>query len=153
MAHARDGRRGAGRRGFTLAEVLVASTLLVIGFVALVAAFGRDSEVTQRSDDATTATFLADEIHSMALQTPFAGLSGLGGLHHPAVLSDGTSQGNAKWAQFVTVTNVEESDLGYAPSGPVKAVRLTVDVRALGQSVLTQTYFIFDMTGVPTTAG
>jgi prepilin-type N-terminal cleavage/methylation domain-containing protein len=153
MTHEFDGRRGACRRGFTLAEVLVASTLLVIGFVALVAAFGRDSEVTQHSADVTTATFLADEIHSMALQAPFAGLSSLGGLHNPAVLSDGTTQGQTKWAQFVTVTNVDESDLGYAPSGPVKAVRLTVDVRALGESVLTQTYYIFDMTGVPTTAG
>jgi prepilin-type N-terminal cleavage/methylation domain-containing protein len=153
MAHAFNGRRGACRRGFTLAEVLVASTLLVIGFVALVAAFGRDSEVTQRSDDVTTATFLADEIHSMALQAPFASLSSLGGLHNPAVLSDGTAQGQTKWAQYVTVTNVDESDLGYPPSGPVKAVRLIVDVRALGKSVLTQTYFIFDMTGVPTTAG
>jgi prepilin-type N-terminal cleavage/methylation domain-containing protein len=152
MAYAFDGRRGACRRGFTLAEVLVASTLLVIGFVALVAAFGRDSEVAQRSDDATTATFLADEIHSMALQTPFAGLSALSGLH-PAILSDGTALGDTKWSQFVTVTNVDESDLGYPPSGPVKAVRLTVDVRALGKSVLTQTYYIFDMTGVPTTAG
>jgi len=153
MARALEGRRVVGRRGFTLAEVVIASALLVLGFVALVAAFGRDSEVTQRSADATTATFLADEIHSMALQTPFASLASLGGSHDPAILSDGTAQGNTKWSQFVTVTNVEESDLGYAPSGPVKAVRLTVDVRALGQSVLTQTYYIFDMTGVPTTAG
>jgi hypothetical protein len=70
-------KKGVGRHGggFTLAEVLICSVILLIGFMALVAAFGLASVSIQRGEDVTVATFLADEIRDMALQMPtFAGV-------------------------------------------------------------------------------
>ena len=135
--------------GFTLVEVLVCAVLLVIGFVALVAAFGYDSVVAQRGEDVSTATYLADEIHDKALRMAFADVLAMGtSIYYPAILSTGASIGPSAWSQTVTVTQVSAADVNAAGTG---AARLTVTVKLRGVPVVTQTYFVFDMSGVPFT--
>jgi len=145
--------RRSGRRGFTLVEVLVCAALLVIGFVALVAAYGHDTATTQRSEDLTLAAFLANEIHDMALRMPLASVLALDGtVYNPAVLSTGTTGDLAGWGQTVHVAPVSADDLNQTVSATgAKAARVTVDVTYLGKPVLTQVYHVFDLTSVPFT--
>ena len=144
-------KKGPGRRrggGFTLAEVLICSVILLIGFMALMAAFGQESVSVQRGEDATAATFLADEVRDMALQMPtFAGVLALDGqtFSPTLVLSTGQTAQWANWSQVITVTQVSV--------GQATAARLIVDVRAgfppNNRSVVRQTYYIFNLDAVP----
>lgn len=139
--------------GFTLAEILVCVVLVSIGFVALVAAFGHDTQSAQAGEDVMLGTFLADEIHDKAIQMPFADVLDLDGTtYDPAILSTGSTEDLATWSQKITVTPVSQSDLNQtvARSG-AHAARVTVEVRAHGKPVLTQTYYILDRSGVPFT--
>jgi len=145
--------RSSRAAAFTLAEVLVAAVLMGLAFIALVAAFGHDSVVTQRSEDVTVGTFLADEIRGMAFQMPLADILAIDGTtFSPAVLGTGSSYGVAGWSQHVTVTPVSITDLNtqVQPEG-AKAVRITVEVRLRGTPMVTQAYYAFDMAGVPFT--
>ena len=141
------------RPGFTLLEVLVCAVLIGLGFVALVAAFGHDTVITQRSEDMTLGTFLADEIRGLAFQMDLPAILAMDNTtFNPAVLSTGAPQNSTDWSQHLVVTPVSVTDLNtqVAPEG-AKAVRITVEVRLRGNPVVTQTYFAFDMEGVPFT--
>jgi Tfp pilus assembly protein PilV len=150
-------KKGMGRHGggFTLAEVLICSVILLIGFMALVAAFGTESVSTQRGEDATLATFLADEIRDMALQMHFADVLALNGTtYSPMVLSGGQTEQRTNWSQVVAVTPALATNLNQVvAAGSATAARMTVDVRANGRSVVRQTYYIFKLIGVPFTDG
>jgi len=139
------------RKAFTLVEVLVCCVLVVLGFVALVTAFGNESVVTQRGEDITLATYLADEIRDKAFQMDFADVLGLDGTtYNPAILSTGASDNLTNWAQKITVTPVSSSDLNQeVEAADAQAARLTVEIFAKGNPVLTQTYYILDVSGVP----
>lgn len=152
-SHATHAVRRAPARGFTLVEVLICAVLLVLGFTALVAAFGHDTVVAQRGEDVTTGTYLADEIHDMAFQMDFADVLALNGTtYNPAILSTGTSENLADWTQHVTVTPVSGTDLNLTVAAAgATAARLTVEVRLRGAPVVTQTYYRFSMDGVPFT--
>jgi prepilin-type N-terminal cleavage/methylation domain-containing protein len=142
-------RRTRAKRGFTLAEVLISAVLLGLAFLALVAAYGHDAVQTQRSEEITRATFLADEIRDKALQMTFANVLALSGqTYSPAILSTGEAQDQTQWSQSLSVSRVSESDLNVTNSSG-KAARLTVDVKSSGKHVVSQTYYIYDMTGVP----
>jgi prepilin-type N-terminal cleavage/methylation domain-containing protein len=152
MAHTKQSGARGRHGGFTLAEVLICSVIVLIGFMALVAAFGQESVSIQRGEDTTVATFLADEIRDMALQMPFADVLALNGMtYSPVILSTGETEQRTNWSQFIAVTPVSASDLNQAPTGETTAARLTVDVRANGRTVLTQTYYIFKLNTVPFT--
>ena len=147
MAHTKKRDSRSRRGGFTLAEVLICSVIILIGFMALVAAFGLASVSVQRGEDVTVATFLADEIRDMALQMPtFAGVLALNGqtFSPTLVLSTGQTAQWANWSQNITVTQVSV--------GQATAARLIVDVRAgvppNNLSVVRQTYYIFDRSAV-----
>ena len=138
-------------RAFTLVEVLVCCALVVLGFVALVTAFGNESVVTQRGEDISLATFLADEIRDKAFQMNFADVLGLDGTtYNPAILSTGASDNLTYWEQKITVTPVSPSDLNLeVPAVGAQAARLAMEIFAKGNPVLTQTYCILDVSGVP----
>lgn len=146
-------QQGRGRRGFTLAEVIVSAVLLAIGFTALVASFGHESVVTQRGEDITLGTFLAEEIRDKAFQTAFDDVLDLDGTtYSPASLSTGVSEDLSNWSQRISVTPVSSSDLNEeVEAAEAQVARLTVEVFAKGNPVLTQTYYIFDFAGVPFT--
>lgn len=146
-----NGRRTTG--AFTLVEVMVCAVLLALGFIALVAAFGHDTVVAQRAEDSTLGTFLADEVRDMAFQMTFADVLNLNGaVYSPARLSTGSTEDLANWSQRVTVTPVSATDLNQAvAAGGATAARINVDVRLRNTPVLTQTYYKFDMQGVPFT--
>ena len=155
LARGFDRPRGlaTARRGFTLVEAMICSLLLVIGFVALVAAFGHDSVVAQRGESVMRATYLADEIRDMALQMSFNDVLNLNGaVYDTAVLSTGSSDNNLTgWSQHLTVTPVSISDLNDTdtiPAAGAQAARLTVEVRDRGTPAVTQTYYLFEMQGV-----
>jgi len=147
---AADARRVGG---FTLVEVLIASVLVVLAFVALVAAFGYEGLVIQRGEEITYGTFLANEIHDKALRMSFTDVFDLDGTtYDPAILSTDTVQERDEFSQHVAVTPVDATDLGVAVDESVaQAACLTVTVTAHGKPVLTQTYYIFDLAEVPFT--
>jgi hypothetical protein len=132
---------------------LICSVIVLIGFMALVAAFGSESVSIQRGEDATVATFLAEEIRDMALQMPFTDVLALNGaIYSPVILSTGETDQRTNWSQVVSVTPVLATSLNQtAASGSATAARMTVDVRANGRSVLQQTYYIFKLDTVPFT--
>jgi type II secretory pathway pseudopilin PulG len=144
-------RRRAG--AFTLVEVMICAVLLALGFIALVAAFGHDTVVAQRAEDTTIGTFLADEIRDMAFQMTFADVLNLNGVvYSPARLSTGSTEDLANWSQRVTVTPVSATDLNQTVAAQgATAARINVEVRLRNTLVLTQTYYKFDMQGVPFT--
>ncbi|MFO8014919.1 MAG: hypothetical protein R6X20_16650 [Phycisphaerae bacterium] len=145
------GARPAG--GFTLVEVLIASVLVVLAFIALVAAFGYEGVVIQRTEEITYGTFLAGEIHDKALRMNFADIFDLDGtVYDPAILSTGTTQERDEFAQTVEVVPVDAADLGVtvAQSG-AEAARLTVTLTARDKPVVTQTYYVFDLSDTPFT--
>ena len=147
-------RRAAG---FTLAEVLVAVVLMGLAFIALVAAFGYNSTVTQRSEDMTLGTFLADEIRGMAFRMSLADTLAMDGTtFSPAVLSTGVPQDSE--ARFRMLPDDGEYRIrvylmrnAAVQPQTAKAARITVEVRLRGTPVATQTYYRFDMEGVPFT--
>lgn len=155
MTCAKTHAAGSTRKAFTLAEVLVCCVLVVLGFVALVTAFGHESVVTQRGEDITLATYLADEIRDKALQMDFSDVLALDGTtNNPAILSTGSSENLTEWSQKIVVTPVSSSDLNQeVEAAGAQAARLTVEIFAKGNPVLTQTYYILDVSGVPTTGG
>jgi len=155
MKRAKTSAAGCSRKAFTLAEVLVCCVLVVLGFVALVAAFGHESVVTQRGEDITLATFLADEIRDKALQMNFSEVLALDGTtNNPAILSTGSSNNLTGWAQKIMVTPVSSSDLNQeVEAAGAQAARLTVEIFAKGNPALTQTYYILDVSGVPMADG
>jgi len=139
--------------GFTLVEVLIASVLVVLAFVALVAAFGYEGVVIQRTEEITYGTFLAGEIHDRALRQSFASIFDLDGqTYDPAILSTGAAQDRDEFAQEIRVTPVQADDLAVtvSPSG-AEAVKLDVTILAHGKPVVTQTYYVFDLTDIPFT--
>jgi len=144
---------GAAHRagGFTLVEVLIASVLMVLGFVALMAALGYEGVAIQRGEDTTYGTFLANEIHDMALRMEFASVFQLDDqTYTPALLSSGQPQDRTRYAQEITVTPVDARDLGIVvPVAGAEAARLTVTITTYGKPVVTQTYYVFNMAGVP----
>jgi len=149
--HKMVGRRTAG--AFTLVEVMICAVLLALGFIALVAAFGHDTVMAQRAEDTTLGTFLADEIRDMAFQMTFANVLNLDGVvYSPARLSTGSTEDLANWSQLLTVTPVAATDLNQAVAAQgATAARISVEVRLRNTPVLTQTYYKFDMEGVPFT--
>lgn len=155
IAMPRQSGRTAPRGAFTLAEVLVCTVLLVLGFVALLAAFGHESVVAQRGEDITQATFLADEVRDAALRMTFAQVLALDGVTHaPAQLSTGASYDVTFWSQEIKATPVSSSDLQQqVEPDQAGAACLEVTVLAHGEPVLTQTYYVFYMSGVPFAAG
>jgi len=155
MTRTKKHAAGSTRKAFTLAEVLVCCVLVVLGFVALVTAFGHESVVTQRGEDITLATYLADEIRDKAFQMDFADVLGLDGVtYNPAILSTGPSENLANWSQKIAVTPVFSSDLNQeVEAAGAQAARLTVEIFAKGNPVLTQTYYILDVSGVPMADG
>ncbi|MCA8939807.1 MAG: prepilin-type N-terminal cleavage/methylation domain-containing protein, partial [Planctomycetes bacterium] len=50
------------RQGFTIIEVLIASTILVIGFAAIIALVGQSNLVSDKMIDESRASILADEV-------------------------------------------------------------------------------------------
>lgn len=138
---------------FTLVEVLVCAVLLAIGFVALIAAYGHDTIITQRGEDLTIAAFLANEIRDVVLQMPLAAVLSLDGMvADPAILSTGSSDGLTNWVQRVHVTPVSKNDLNTTvPMAGAEAARVTVDVYYRGKISLSQTYYVFDLASVPFT--
>jgi prepilin-type N-terminal cleavage/methylation domain-containing protein len=64
-------RRSRRPGGFSLIEVALASAIIGIGIVALVASLGAASRVNDAGRDLTKAIFLADEIREWTVQLPF----------------------------------------------------------------------------------
>ncbi len=62
----------AGRKSaFTLLEVLCASVILGIGFVAILASVGSSTRISQASSEMTQAIFLTQEIREWTANLPF----------------------------------------------------------------------------------
>ena len=65
-------RGPGGARGFTLAEVIVATAVVGIGISALMVATKSGTEVNMAGREITQATFLAQELREWTLRLPFS---------------------------------------------------------------------------------
>jgi Tfp pilus assembly protein PilV len=145
MACSRQHKTVGGRGGFTLAEVLICSVIILLGFMAMMAAFGTASVSVQRGEDATVATFLADAVRDWALQRPFDDVLA-NNVPFPGIMSTG-------WSVVVVVTPKLATDLTSDVAVDVDvatAARMTVDVRVnnacnIKRSVVKQAYYIFKL--------
>jgi hypothetical protein len=152
MKHSRNRlKRSRHAAAFTRAEVLVCTVLLGLAFVALVAAYGHDSVVIQRSEEITYGTFLASEVRDRALRMDFADVFDLDGTtYDPAMLSTGVRQAQTQYAQQIAVVPVTAADLNIqVAQAQADAARVTVTVLAYNKPVLEQTYYVFDLSSVP----
>jgi hypothetical protein len=71
MSSGRSGRPG-DRRGFTIAEGLIATILLGLGVVSLIVAAKSSTQVNAAGKEITEATYLAQEIREWTLKLPFS---------------------------------------------------------------------------------
>lgn len=144
-------KRSRRAAGFTLAEVLICTVLLALAFVALVAAYGYDSVVIQRGEEITYGTFLADEIRDMALRMQLQDVLDLDGVtYSPAILSTSAQQDQTQYTQQIAVTPVKASDLNtQVAEAQADAARVTVTVSAYGKPILSQNYYVLDLSTVP----
>jgi type II secretory pathway pseudopilin PulG len=150
MNHNASSRHAAG---FTLVEVLVCCTLVVVAFAALLSAMGQDSRASLAGDRITTATYLADEVRDAVQQMSFANVLTLDGTTlNPAQLSTGAAFSQANWSQTIAVTPMDDTDLNHTIGvGAAHAARITVTVKLNSQVVVTQTYYVMDQGAVPFT--
>ena len=73
-----------------------------------------------------------------------------GTTYSPAMLSTGTEQAQTQYAQQIAIMPVAASDLGtQVASAQADAARVAVTVTAYGKSVVVQSYYVFDLSGVP----
>jgi len=68
----RAGGPGAGRRGFTLVEVAVATAIVGIGVAAIMVAAASTTHVNDAGRKLTQAVFIAQELREWTLKLPFS---------------------------------------------------------------------------------
>lgn len=155
--------------GFSLLEVLVASTLMVLAVTAMMMAFGSSTMVAQKAQEVTRACFLTQQIREMAITLPFTDPDGsaLWGREAgesegypyddiddlanatltPPLLSDGTVASDlSNWSQVVTVQSVSPSNFDQnVTNGSSPVVRVTVSVKHGDEVMAELTWLAFDI--------
>lgn len=147
-----------GRRGFTLIEVLVASAIMGMLFVALMEAFRTGLLMLEHSQRMTVGATLAEELHQMTLTMPLDdpqapggwGLEGGetatqcddiddldGASFSPPINADGVAiNGLDDYLQEVTVVSVANQDFNQVVADGTSGVyRVTVTVTCDGDQV------------------
>jgi len=101
------GRRLKNRKGFTITEIVLAMTILLIGVLAFVGTSAATSRMLTRGNRTTKASFYAQERLEILAATPCANLangtatSGGGFYTHTWVITSALG-GNAKRARLIT---------------------------------------------------
>lgn len=155
---------GGTRRGFTLVEVLIASAIMGILFVALMEAFRTGLQMLEHSQRVTIASSLAEEVHQMTLTLPLEDPEGGGwgpeagevGPPYddiddldghgfwPPVNADGMQiNGLDEYRQEVSVASVSEQDFGdEVEHGTSGVSRVTVTVTCRGEEICRMSWLV-----------
>lgn len=136
------GRRivGAARRGFTLVEAAIATVIIGLGTVAMMALLAAGTNSNLQTGQLTTAVDLANNIHELSTQLPYpttgtwdmpggqtianifsaGNVSWLDGqTFSPPIDATATAiNGMSTWSQGVTVDNVDPTSSGFPALTP-----------------------------------
>lgn len=97
----------SGQAGFTLAEILVAVTVISVGLVAVSAGFGFGVDGVEAGRQQSAAVFLAEQRIEQAkdLAARLPNLAALTTANLPATEAYGTITGASKYRRTTTITN------------------------------------------------
>ena len=158
-------RTAAGKRpGFTLIEVLLASAIMGLLFVALMEAFRTGLQMLEHSQRVTIASSLAEEIHQMTLTLPLSDPDGgawgaeageIGPVYDdvddldgraftPPVNADGMLiNGLEEYRQEVIVASVSEQDFDEVVADGTSGVsRVTVIISCRGDEICRMSWLV-----------
>lgn len=134
------------RRGFTLMEVALATTIVGSGFVAMLALLAAGTRVTQEGAEQTSAALLTRAVKEYTLSRTFAQVRAM---HNQTFTPPIDSCGAAistlpSWSQRVTVQPVDPDrvSLNIASTNP-DAVRITVQILRNGEAVAEEQWYSF----------
>lgn len=119
------------RRGFTLIEAALTTTIIGVGVVAMLQLLAAGTVSNVDGAQQTTGINLARNMREMSLQYTFDQIRGLNNkTYKPAVDSQGHAINEMPdWAQSITVAQVDPKNLTKTTSaGTPTAVRVTVTV-------------------------
>lgn len=97
----------SGQAGFTLAEILVAVTVISVGLIAVSAGFGFGVDGVEAGRQQSAAVFLAEQQIEQAkdLAARLPNLAALTTANLPATEAYGTITGASKYRRTATITN------------------------------------------------
>jgi Tfp pilus assembly protein PilV len=137
------------RRGFTLIEAALTTTIIGVGVVSMLQLLAAGTVSNIDGAKQTTGINLARNIREMSLQYTFDQVRSLnGGTLKPAVDSQGNSIAEMKdWSQSITVQQVDPKNLTKASSsGTPTAVQVTVSVLHNAEKVSELSWYQFHAT-------
>lgn len=144
-------RRGAGgrkraRAAFTTFEAILATTIIGLGFVAMVNLIAVDTRNNREGTELTTGVNLARNIREMSITMKYADQLGLNGASYtPPKDSRGVTLNDfVNWQQVVTVQGVSPTDpTTTVPDTNPAAVRMTTTVSHNGKQVCSLSWYVF----------
>jgi len=116
--------------GFSLVEVLIATALVGLAIVSLVAANGSFTKVDGAGADLSTAEFLIEQIRERTVLIGFNDLDALDGQSFsPPISADGEILNDfAAWSQQVDVERISEVNFELPGAPDSSFIRVTVKV-------------------------
>jgi prepilin-type N-terminal cleavage/methylation domain-containing protein len=134
------------RRGFTLMEVALATTIVGSGFVAMLALLAAGTRVTHEGAEQTSASLLTRGMKEYTLSRTFAQVRAMNNqTYTPPIDSCGAAISTLpNWSQRVTVQPVDPDrvSLNIASADP-DAVRVTVKILRNGESVAEEQWYAY----------
>src|ERR1051325_8352935 len=132
-------RRLRGEGGFALIEVLIASTILAVGLLAVLASFSTGYLELNRANAQAAATMLADRTMESYRGKQFAALPAAG---TTTVTYNGSSSppspdGNSYTVQTTTVDSTATNTSG-ATARAIKVITVTVTDNTSGRRLMTE---------------
>ncbi|MBN1436625.1 MAG: type II secretion system protein [Sedimentisphaerales bacterium] len=135
-------RRKHTASAFTLIEAMFAVAIVGFSIAGLMLVMGSGTRVNMFGQQVSTASFLAEELHSIVDNTPFDQLVDLDNQTFNAVDSLGNPiEGLENYSQHLSVTYINPATLQVATLGdPQVAVRITAVVFCDDQQVTSYTW-------------
>ncbi len=129
--------RPQGAAGFTLIEAMIATVLIAVAIIALMASNQAYTQVNGAGLDMSTAEFLIEEARERSVSIEFDDLAAFAGTYSPPVDIEGIALGDfADFSQQVTVQNVSPSDFT-VPQAGTDFARVTVSILRNGGTIST----------------
>src|SRR5262249_18358511 len=132
--------------GFTLIEAALATVIVGVGVVGLLQFMAAGTVANVDAAEATTGMNLAQNIHELTLETPFASLPSLPGIaSSPPVNGQGPTRANFdEWSQVIAVKSVDPDHVENTVTTPSPTCRcITVVVLRNGTQVCASSWYAF----------